>query len=111
MSEDYGQECECLEGEIEDEEEEEYRPCDERELEEVHYDDECECNSWEDPTIELYYYPIYRKEVYSTSDPNGLGCVSDSHHDLDDYMGCLSMDDEVVEVMGEEHEDLSLIHI
>jgi len=105
MSEDYGQECECQEGEIMDEEEAEYRPCDEQELEDVHYDDECECNSWEDPTIELYYYPIYRKTVYSTSDPNELGCVYDSHHDLDDYMGCLSTDDEVVEVMSEEHED------
>ena len=29
----------------------------------------------------------------------------DSHHDLDDYVNCLEVDDELVQVMSEEHEE------
>jgi polyphosphate kinase 2 len=101
---EYGEECECLSGEIEDEDDGEYRPCTQDELDDIHYDDDCECEEWDDPGIDLYYYPVYEKTVYSTSDPDELGCVSDSHHDLDDYVECLDYSgDETVEVMEETH--------
>ncbi len=101
---EYGEECECLSGEIEDEDDGEYRPCTQDELDDIHYDDDCECEEWDDPEIDLYYYPIYEKTVYSTSDPDELGCVSDSHHDLSDYMECLDYSGyETVEVMDETH--------
>ena len=49
-----------LSGEIMDEEDEEYRPCDESELTNIHYED-CECEEWDELRVELYSYPIYRK--------------------------------------------------
>ena len=47
-----------------DEEDEEYRPCDEYELMDVHYED-CECEEWDELRVELYSYPIYRKSMYT----------------------------------------------
>lgn len=105
INEETGDECECLKGEILDEEEDDYRPCDEDELEDVHYDDECKCNEWEEPETEVYYYEIWSKEVVSTLDPYDSGCDSDSHHDLEDYLGCLEADDEAYRVMNSNHQD------
>lgn len=105
INEETGDECDCLKGEILDEEENEWRPCEESELEDVHYDDECECNEWEEPETEVYYYEIWSKEVVSTMDPYDSGCDSDSHHDLEDYLGCLEADDEVYRVMDSNHQD------
>jgi len=100
-----GDECECIKGDIWDEEEEDYRACTDSELEEVHYDDECKCDSWDEVEVEKYSYPIMEKTIYTTEDPQEIGCDGDTHDDIDDFIRCMDRDDGIVRVMNESHHD------
>ena len=100
-----GDECECIKGNIWDEEEEDHRACTESELEEVHYDDECKCKEWDEFEIEKYSYPIIENVIYTSEDPQEIGCDMDNHDDIEDFKGCMDMDDSVVRVMSQSHHD------
>ena len=101
-----GDECECIKGDIWDEDGEDHRACTESELEEVHYDDECKCKEWDEVEIEKYSYPIIENVIYTTEDPQEIGCDGvEVEVGLEDFKGCMDMGDSVVRVMSQSHHD------
>ena len=102
----YGYECECNAGRILDEDDEEYRPCNDEELADVMGGwSDCECEEYEDVETELYFYEIHLKTIYSVLDPRVVGCTEDLNVHFDDIMDCLDTEDNTVRIISDEYQD------
>ena len=99
VGEESGEDCECryASKEVEDEEGNMYsEECD------YGYDDDCECEDWEDMEIEVFFYPILGDVTWTLFNPEEHDA---NPHSIDElYMGVLNNHEKEVIYMREKDE-------
>jgi muramidase (phage lysozyme) len=86
-----GDECKCLKGEKAVEDKEgytEYEDCDDEELEDIHYDNKCDCDEWETKYYDVFYWMIKSQTIlsFTPADNTDKNAYTYGYEDYNDFV-------------------------